>query len=91
MCTRSIIYLEIEIRLDQMASTHKRRKVMKKLVYVYENGTEVTHTKYISGKSIKRESGDSKKVEIYECNELDLEKRLDGFSAGKYITTIAIQ
>lgn len=64
---------------------------MKKIVYVYENETEVTHTKYISDKSIKREAGDSKKVEIYECNELDLEKRLDGFSAGKYITTIAIQ
>lgn len=45
---------------------------MKKIVYVYENGTEVTHTKYISDKSIKREAGDSKKVEIYECNELDL-------------------
>lgn len=64
---------------------------MKKLVYVYENGNEVTHTKYISDKSIKKKAGDSKKVEIYECNELDLEQRLDGFSAGKYITTIAIQ
>lgn len=64
---------------------------MKKLVYVYENGNEVTHTKYISDKSIKKEAGNSKKVEIYECNELDLEQRLDGFSAGKYITTIAIQ
>lgn len=64
---------------------------MKKLVYVYENGNEVTHTKYISDKSIKKEAGDSKKVEIYECNELDLEQRLDGFKAGKYITTIAIQ
>lgn len=64
---------------------------MKKLVYVYENGNEVTHTKYISDKSIKKEAGDSKKVEIYECNKLDLEQRLDGFSAGKYITTIAIQ
>lgn len=64
---------------------------MKKLVYVYENGNEVTHTKYISSKSIKKEAGDSKRVAIYECNELDLEQRLDGFSAGKYITTIAIQ
>lgn len=64
---------------------------MKKLVYVYEDGTEVTHTKYISDKTIKREAGDSKKVEIYECTESDLEKRLDGFSAGKYITTISIQ
>ena len=64
---------------------------MKKLVYEYENGNEVTHTKYISDKSIKKEAGNSKKVEIYECNELDLEQRLDGFSAGKYITTIAIQ
>ena len=64
---------------------------MKKLVYVYENGNEVTHTKYISDKSIKKEAGDSKRVEIYECNELDLEQRLDGFKAGKYITTIAIQ
>ena len=64
---------------------------MKKLVYVYSNGEEKTHTKYISDKSIKKEAGDSTKVEIYECNELDLEKRLDGFSAGKYITTIAIQ
>ncbi len=64
---------------------------MKKLVYVYGNGTEVTHTKYISDKSIRKEAGNSKKVEIYECNELDLEQRLDGFSAGKYITTIAIQ
>lgn len=27
---------------------------MKKLVYVYENGNEVTHTKYISDKSIKK-------------------------------------
>lgn len=64
---------------------------MKKLVYVYSNGEEITHSKYISDKSIKKEAGDSKKVEIYECNELDLEQRLDGFSAGKYITTIAIQ
>ena len=64
---------------------------MKKLVYVYGNGTEVTHTKYISNKSIRKEAGDSKTVEIYECDKLDLEQRLDGFSAGKYITTIAIQ
>ena len=64
---------------------------MKKLVYVYENGEEIIHTKCISNKTMKKEAGDSKKVEIYECNELDLEKRLDGLSAGKYITTIAIQ
>ncbi len=64
---------------------------MKKLVYVYDNGTEITHTKYITSKSIKKEAGDSKRVEIYECNELDLEQRLDGFSAGKYINTISIQ
>ena len=64
---------------------------MKKLVYVYSNGEEIIHSKYISDKSIKKEAGNSKKVEIYECNELDLEQRLDGFSAGKYITTIAIQ
>lgn len=57
---------------------------MKKLVYVYENGNEITHTKYISDKSIKKEAGDSKRVSIYECNELDLEQRLDGFKAGKY-------
>lgn len=64
---------------------------MKKLVYVYSNGEEKTHTKYISNKTIKREAGDSKKVEIYECDEYQLEQRLDGFNAGKYITTIAIQ
>lgn len=64
---------------------------MKKLVYVYENGNEIEHTKYVSDRTIRREAKGSKKVEIYECNELDLEQRLDGFSAGKYITTIAIQ
>ena len=41
--------------------------------------------------TIKKESGDSRKVEIYECNDYELEQRLDGLSAGKYITTIAIQ
>jgi len=64
---------------------------MVKLVYVYENGKEVVHANYVSDKTIKRESEGSKKVEIYECNELDLEKRLDGFSAGKYVSTISIQ
>ena len=64
---------------------------MKKLVYVYDNGTEVEHTKYISNKSIKRESGDSTRVSIYECNDYDLDERVNGFSAGKYITTILIQ
>lgn len=63
---------------------------MKKLVYVYENGNEVEHTKYVSERTIRREAGTSKRVEIYECNELDLEQRLDGYSAGKYITTISI-
>ena len=64
---------------------------MKKLVYVYEYGEEIIHTKYISNKTMKKEAGDSKKVEIYECNDYELEQRLDGLSAGKYITTIAIQ
>ena len=64
---------------------------MKKLVYVYENREEIIHTKYISNKTMKKEAGDSKKVEIYECNDYELEQRLDGLSAGKYITTIAIQ
>lgn len=63
---------------------------MKKLVYVYENGNEVVHAKHISKKTILKECKGSKTVEIYECNELDLEKRLDGFAAGKYITTLSI-
>ena len=64
---------------------------MKKLVYVYENGNEVVHSKYISQKTVSREAKGSKKVEIYECNEYELEQRLDGFSAGKYMSTLAIQ
>ena len=60
---------------------------MKKLVYAYSNGKEFEHTKFISDKTMLREAEGSERVSIYECNELDLEQRFDGFSAGKYITT----
>lgn len=63
---------------------------MKKLVYVYSKIGEKVHTKYISNKTILREAKGSNRVEIYECNELQLNERLEGLSSGKYITTIAL-
>lgn len=63
---------------------------MSKLFYEYDNGEYSIHTKYISNKTIKKESRGAEKVSIYRCNELDLEKIAEGFSAGQYITTLAL-
>lgn len=63
---------------------------MKKLFYKYDNGEYSIHTKYISTKAIKRESRGAEKVSIYKCNEIDLEKIAEGFSAGQYITTLVL-
>lgn len=59
---------------------------MKKLVYVYSNGKEVEHTRFISNKTILREANGADRVAIYKCNEYELEQRQDGFEAGEYIT-----
>lgn len=63
---------------------------MKKLVYCYSKIGDKIHTKFISNKTMLRESKDSNRVEIYECNEVELWQRENGFVAGKYITTIAL-
>lgn len=63
---------------------------MNKLFYDYDNGEYSIHTKFISNKTIKKESRGAKKVSIYKCNELDLEKIANGFMAGQYITTLAL-
>ena len=34
-----------------------------------------------------KEAEGSEKVGIYSCTEMDLEQRMNGFSAGGYITT----
>lgn len=60
---------------------------MKKLVYCYSNGKEVEHTKFINNKTMLKEAEGSERVEIYSCTEMDLEQRMNGFSAGRYITT----
>ena len=39
---------------------------MKKLVYVYSNGKEVEHTKFISDKTMLKESNGADKVTIYK-------------------------
>lgn len=61
-----------------------------KLVYEYSNGLQIVHTKFISNKTMLKESKNAKNVAIYECNELDIEKRLDGFESGKYVTTLLL-
>lgn len=61
-----------------------------KLVYEYSNGLQLVHTKFISNKTMLKESKSAKKVAIYECSGLDIEKRLDGFESGEYITTLLL-
>lgn len=39
---------------------------MKKIIYRYSNGTEIEHTKYITKKTILKESNGSKLANIYE-------------------------
>nr|DAH72015.1 MAG TPA: hypothetical protein [Caudoviricetes sp.] len=60
---------------------------MKKLVYVYSDGKEFEHTKFISDKTILKEANGADRVAIYKCNEYELEQRQDGYVAGEYITT----
>lgn len=50
---------------------------MQKLIYSYSNAEEKTHTRFISKKTIIREKGNSKTVNIYTYN-------------GKYITTLLL-
>ena len=64
---------------------------MKRFVYEYEEGDTKVHTTIISKVTVRREGKGSRKVSIYECNENELDRRLDGESAGKYITTILIK
>ena len=61
---------------------------MKKLFYEYDNGEYSIHTNFISNKTIKKESKKANKVSIYKCDEI--EKRLEGFSSGQYITTLIL-
>lgn len=63
---------------------------MNKLFYEYDNGEYNVHTNFISNKTIKKESKGANRVSIYKCNELDLEKRLEGLSSGQYITTLIL-
>lgn len=39
---------------------------MKKIVYCYSNGSKIEHTKYITKKTILKESNGSKLADIYE-------------------------
>ncbi len=63
---------------------------MKKLFYEYSNGKYSIHTNFINNKTIKKEANGADRVSIYKCNELDLEKIANGFMAGQYITTLAL-
>ena len=60
---------------------------MKKLFYEYSNGEYSIHTKHISDRTMDKEAKGADRVSIYECNDINLDQRLDGFSAGKFITT----
>lgn len=60
---------------------------MKKIVYVYNNGTTKVHTKYLKNKTMLKEANGAGKVDIYECDEYHLENMLNGNLTGKYITT----
>lgn len=59
---------------------------MIKLIYVYENGNEIIHSKFVSEKTMTREGEGSKKVEVYELKEDE-----NGYTTGKYITTYLIR
>ena len=61
-----------------------------KLVYEYSNGLQLIHTKFISNKTMLKESKNAKQVAIYACDDLDIENRLDGFFSGKHVTTLLL-
>lgn len=62
---------------------------MKKLVYCYSNGNKVVHSSYVSSKTMLKEAGESKSVDIYECNEIQLDEILDNMRSGKYVRTFS--
>lgn len=64
---------------------------MKKIVYVYNNGTTKVHTKYLKNKTMLKEANGAGKVDIYECNEYQLDNMLCGKLDGKYIVTIGLK
>lgn len=63
---------------------------MKKLVYYYSHDNIKIHSKYISGKTMRREANGASGVSIYKCNEIDIENILDGKLAGKHIASIIL-
>lgn len=64
---------------------------MKKLLYEYSNGVKKIHTIFINNETILKESSGAKQVSIYKCNELQIEKRLNSFVAGEYVTTLLLK
>lgn len=67
---------------------------MKRLVYLYSNGEITEHKNFISERTMKREGGDSDRVEIYKCNEYEVEsmfyaRMIEGrdLIAGEYVMT----
>lgn len=63
---------------------------MKKLLYDYSNGIIKVHTKLIKNKTILKESEGAKQVSIYKCNDYELDRHIEGFTTGKYITTLIL-
>ena len=63
---------------------------MKKLFYEYSNGKYSIHTNFINNKTIKKEANGADRVSIYKCNEIELDKKLEGILSGEYITTLAL-
>ena len=64
---------------------------MKKLIYEYSNGEKRIHNNFIKNSTIRREASGAKQVSIYKCNELQIEKRLNSFVAGEYVTTLLLK
>ena len=63
---------------------------MRKLLYEYSNGEIKIHTKYIKSSTMRKEAKGAKQVSIYSCNEYELDRRIEGFATGKYITTLIL-
>ena len=63
---------------------------MKKLLYDYSNGIIKVHTKFTKDKTMLKEAKGAKQVNIYKCNDYEIDDHLDGFVTGKYITTLGL-
>lgn len=69
----------------------------KKIIYVYSNGIKTEHTKYITNKTIKKESKGAKTCNIYEQNtKLEnvifgiAENQKEYVTRNKFITTLLL-